>query len=162
MKQEKPKNTFTASVRVRDAIEQDIPHLQMMINALAYHHSDTPQIDTKALKRDIFGKIPWIYVLVAEIGKNVVGYAALCPLIQLQFGSRGMDMHHLFVEEEFRGVGVGKSLIEASMQKARNLACIYMTVGTHADNTDAQAVYLACGFEVRHGSSTRFGISLEL
>lgn len=106
------------------------------------------------------GSCPWIHVLVAEADREVVGYAALCPLIQLQMGARGMDMHHLFVEEKCRGRGVGKMLIEASMRKARDLSCGYMMVGTHPDNTDAQSVYLACGFEPQHGSNPRFRISL--
>ncbi|MEP3345227.1 GNAT family N-acetyltransferase [Litoreibacter sp.] len=149
------------SVVTRDAARSDINRLLSMVQALASHHDDVPAVSQNALERDIFGEIPWIYVIVAEAGKEVVGYAALCPLIKLQDGARGIDLHHLFVENEVRGAGVGKLLIEASMQKARDLTCTSMTVGTHPDNLSAQAVYLACGFVQKHGSNPKFRISLE-
>lgn len=148
------------AIVVRDAGEQDAPRLLAMIRALALHHDDVPKITADALARDTSGGFPWIYMLVAETDGTLVGYAALSPLIQLQIGMRGMDMHHLFVEEKFRGRGVGNTLIEASMQKARALSCGYMMVGTHRDNTDAQSVYLAFGFEPQRGSNPRFRISL--
>lgn len=144
----------------RDAVQSDVGTLLVMVQALAKHHGDVPNVSVESLERDIFGQIPWIYVLVAEVEAEVVGYAALCPLIKLKNGIRGIDLHHLFVENTFRGAGVGRQLIEASMQKARDLTCAYMMVGTHPDNANAQAVYLACGFERKHGSNPRFRISL--
>ncbi|WP_170765056.1 GNAT family N-acetyltransferase [Ruegeria lacuscaerulensis] len=149
------------NVHIRDADKRDIPRLLSMVRALAAHHGDNPQVNTKALERDAFGTPPWIHVLVAEVGDDIVGYASLCPLIQLQLGRRGIDMHHLYIEQDFRDMGIGRQLIECSKQKARDLSCSYMMVGTHPDNSDAQAVYLACGFEPRQGNGPRFGISLE-
>ena len=160
MTHDKSSNLSADLVKTRDAVRQDIVKLNSMIGALAKFHGDTPEIDAKALERDVFGVHPWIYIVVAEINQNVIGYAALCPLIRLQVGMRGIDMHHLFVEEEFRGLGVGKALIEASKTKARELECGYMTVGTHPDNSEAQAMYLASGFEARDSSSLRFSVLL--
>lgn len=147
-------------VEIRDAKETDLPHLKRMVQALAEHHNDVPQITLEILKRDIFGATPWIYVIVAEAEGKAVGYAALCPLIQLQVGLRGIDMHHLFVEAGLRGQGIGKQLIQGAMQKARELSCSQMSVGTHPDNTNAQAVYLACGFERRDSTHPKFRIAL--
>lgn len=151
----------TNSIITRDAIRSDVARLLSMVRALAEHHGDIPKISEEVLKRDIFGVVPWIYVLVAEVEDEVVGYAALCPLIKLEVGVRGIDLHHLFIEEEFREMGVGRRLIEASMEKARNLNCTSMTVGTHPENSSAQAVYLACGFVQKHGSNPTFRINLE-
>ena len=68
-------------------------------------------------------------MLVATIDEKVVAYASLMPVGQLQFGVRGMDMHHLFVLKEHRGVGVGRALINASLELSKQLSCKYMTVG---------------------------------
>ena len=46
------------------------------------------------------------------------------------------------------------------MQKARDLSCSQMSVGTHPDNSSAQAVYLACGFERRDSTHPKFHIAL--
>ena len=75
-------------------------------------------------------------------------------------GVRGIDMHHLFVDADFRREGIGKQLIEGAMQKARELSCSQMSVGTHPENLNAQAVYLACGFERRDASNPKFRITL--
>jgi GNAT superfamily N-acetyltransferase len=149
------------TIELRDAVKTDVPRLLSMVRGLAIHHDDVPEISAEALERDVFGEIPWVYVVVLEVEGEVVGYAVLSPLTHFQAGVRGIDMHHLFVEKEFRGIGHGRRLIEASMQKARDLSCAYMKVGRHPENTDAQAVYLACGFNQRYGSHPRFHISLE-
>ena len=148
-------------VQIRDAQPDDLPRLLSMIYALAKHHGDVADVSASALERDLFGAPPWVHALVAERDGQLVGYAALCPLAQLQMGLRGVDMHHLFVEKPFRGKGIGRHLIEGSKQKARALSCRYMMVGTHPDNSDAQAAYLACGFEQRHRTHPRFRIALD-
>lgn len=73
-------------VELRDAAQADIPRLLSMVRALAIHHGDVPEVSTDVLKRDFFGEIPWVYVVVAEVEGEVVGYAVLCPLINLQAG----------------------------------------------------------------------------
>lgn len=148
------------ALMVRDANRTDLPDLKRMVEALAKHHDDVPQITIRALERDIFGTIPWIYVIVAEVCRRTVGYAALCPLTKLQMGIRAIDMHHLYVEPDFRGSGTGKQLIEGAKHKARELHCTNLSVGTHPDNVDAQAVYIACGFERRESSNPKFNIAL--
>ena len=148
------------AIVTRGAARSDVERILSMVRALAHHHGDVPGVSAKALERDIFGEIPWIYALVAEVDGRAVGYAALCPMIKLEVGERGIDMHHLFVEAEFRGSGIGRRLINASMAKARELNCASMTVSTHPDNANAQAVYLACGFEQRHSLTPRFRIYL--
>jgi len=123
-----------------------------MIHALAAHHGHAPVTTLEDLRRDVMGTHPWVHILVAP----GLGYAALCPLVQLHFGVRGMDMHHLFVVDAARGTGVGRALIAASIEHAKGAGCRFMTVGTHPDNIAAQAVYRAVGFEDLPASGARF------
>lgn len=145
---------------IRFARRTDAERIVEMAGKLANHHGDTPTLTVDDLIRDISGKNPWLYVLVAEADGELVGYAGLCRLIQLQFGLRGMDMHHLFTEASLRGQGVGHSLVDASKITARALSCSYMAVGTHPDNHKAQAFYEKLGFERRDAHPTRFSIRL--
>lgn len=146
---------------VRCARPADAERLVQMIEKLARHHGDTPAITADDLVRDVFGVNPWIHTLVAEAEGDLIGYAALCGLTQLQFGLRGMDLHHLFTEAAFRDRGVGHRLVEACKIKARSLSCSYLTVGTHPDNHRAQAFYASLGFERRDAHPPRFSIRLE-
>jgi GNAT superfamily N-acetyltransferase len=146
---------------VRCACPADAERIVQMVGSLASHHGDTPAITADDLIRDVFDVNPWIYMLVAETGDDLIGYVALCGLSRLQFGLRGMDMHHLFTEAAFRGRGVGHSLVEASKIRAIALSCHYLTVGTHPNNHKAQAFYEALGFERKDAHPPRFSIQLE-
>lgn len=153
-------NNVKIAFQIRDAKRSDAVRLLSMASALAEHHGDTAALSAKTIERDVFDEQPWVYVLVLEIDGEAIGYTALCPLIHFQAGVRGIDMHHLFVERRFRGIGLGRQLINAALQKARELSCEFMKVGTHPDNKAAQETYLACGFVRRDSTDPRFHISL--
>lgn len=145
---------------IRCADPADAGRIVQMVGMLARHHGDTPTLTVDDLARDAFGETPWIHVLVAEAGGELIGYAALCGLTRLQFGARGMDIHHLFTEAAYRGRGVGHSLVEACRIKAISLSCRHMTVGTHPDNHKAQAFYESLGFQRKDAHPPRFSIPL--
>lgn len=136
---------------------RDLPALLEMVRALALHHGDPPECTEAALARDVLGPAPWLQVLVAQ-RDGLEGYAAMCPLAQLQYGVRGMDMHHLFVVPYARGQGVGRALIDGAVKLARGQGCRYVTVGTHPDNRPAAAVYRAAGFDDLPPPGPRFRI----
>ena len=148
-------------LNIRSVAENDLPAVLEMIKALAAHHDDTPTVTLESLRRDALGDAPWLILLVAEAQGRLVGYAGLCPLAQLQFGVRGVDMHHLFVAEDQRGTGVGRALIDASLERSKAMGCRYMTVGTHPDNKTAAEVYRAAGFEPLPPPGPRFQIKFE-
>ena len=146
---------------VRAIQADDLPAVLSMVGALAEHHGDKAMLSAQDLARDCLGAQPWVRVLVAEVGGSLKGYAALVPLVQLQFGVRGMDMHHLFVAQGFRGMGIGRALIRGCIEAAQAAGCRYMTVGTHPDNEPAAAIYLAAGFEPLPPPGPRFRIKFD-
>lgn len=147
--------------RIRPAQAGDIQIVLNMVARLAEHHDDVATVTPQELARDILGPHPWVRILLAEEAGDVVGYTALCPLTQMQFGARGMDMHHLYVEAGARGTGVGKALIRASKAVAQGEGCGYLTVGTHPKNTVAQGTYAAMGFAPLDPPGPRFRIELD-
>ena len=78
-------NTLT----IRPFRAPDLPAVLEMIKALAAHHGDAATVTPDRLARDALGEAPWLRLLVAEQAGRLIGYAALCPLAQLQFGVRG-------------------------------------------------------------------------
>ena len=147
-------------VEITRPTEADLPALIELINALAAHHDDVAQIDAATLARDVLGHSPWVTLLVARLEGRIVGYAALCPLVQLQFGVRGLDMHHLYVVPDMRGAGVGQALVKASQTEAAAQGCRYLAVGTHPENHAAQQFYERAGFD-RLPGGPRFRIKLD-
>lgn len=145
-----------AAVRIRPAAPADAERIVAMIQGLAAHHGDAATVSVAALARDVFADPPWLWVLVAERAGHLVGYAALAPLVKLQAGERGLDIHHLWVEAEHRGERIGRALVDAAIAEARRLGCASITIGTHADNTEAQARYRAMGFQPASPPGPRF------
>tara|TARA_R110002049_G_scaffold117332_4_gene270742 strand:+ start:3782 stop:4228 length:447 start_codon:yes stop_codon:yes gene_type:complete len=144
---------------IRSATEHDLRQVLDMAHALAAFHGDAATLTLDALKRDTLGPAPWVTLLVAEGVRGLRGYAALCPMVQLHFGVRGMDVHHLFVCDTSRGQGVGKALLQGAIACAKASDCRYITVGTDPDNRRAQAFYQHAGFS-QIAPGPRFRIKL--
>ncbi len=148
-------------ITTRLAQANDMPALLEMVHGLAAHHNDTSTLTLAMLERDVLGDAPWMTVIVAAHAANLLGYAALCPLAQLQFGVRGMDMHHLYVQPEARGQGVAKQLITASIAQSKSMGSRYLMVGTHPENTAAQQMYRTAGFSVMPAPGPRFRMKFD-
>jgi len=150
-----------SEITTRLAAHHDLPATLEMEHALAAHHGDTATLTLDQLARDTLGNAPWVTLIVAERATVLLGYAALCPLVQMQFGVRGMDMHHLFVQPHARGTGVGRQLIDASIAQSKQMGCRFIMVGTHPDNQAAQEIYLAAGFSAAPAPGPRFRIKFD-
>ncbi|MEM9148552.1 MAG: GNAT family N-acetyltransferase [Pseudomonadota bacterium] len=144
------------TIAIRPVASADAQGLVSMVHGLAAHHGDSAALGPEAVLRDALGEPPWVRVLVAAGAEALVGYAALLPLAKFQDGERGLEIHHLWVEAAHRGQGVGRALIDAAVAEARALGCGSVTIGTHADNHEAQARYLAMGFQAARPPGPRF------
>lgn len=139
---------------IRPATPDDLPDLLDMVTALAAHHGDPCRATLDSLTRDLMGG-DWARALIAP-----QGYATLIPRASLQNGTRGMDMHHLFVRPAARGTGLGRALVTACIDHCRTIGCTFLLVGTHPDNTRAQSFYRALGFQPREGRRAEFMLPL--
>lgn len=146
---------------IRPAAPTDLLQLCKMVHALAAHHGDTATATVANLKRDLFGPAPWLHALVFEDRRRLLGYAALTQLARVQYGQRGMDLHHLYVRSDARGDGIGKALLAASLDYARSKMASYVTVSALPGNDIAQAFYLAQGFHPAPVTGLRYALNLS-
>lgn len=140
---------------IRPARPHDLPDLVRLVQALAAHHDDAATVSETSLRRDLFDANPWLQCLVAD-ADGLQGYIALTQLARLQWGQRGMDIHHLFIAEPFRGVGLGSELVNAAAVLAQRLECSYLTVSALDTNVAAQAFYAKSGFSQAPVHGVRF------
>ncbi len=141
---------------IRKARKADAAALLEMVGQLARQHGDESRADLAGIERDLFGPVPWATALVADRGKSLLGYAILCRMYRAQFGQRGVDLHHLFVVERARSLGVGRRLVEAALDIAKQWNCSFLVVGTHPENVRAQRFYESLGFERTPQGGLRF------
>jgi GNAT superfamily N-acetyltransferase len=143
-------------VTIRSAKPRDLPELNEMIALLAAHHNDPAGITLEKLERDLFGEMPWISALVADTGSDLIGYAILVPVYRAQEGTRGMDLHHLFVRDGHRGHGIGQHLVSRAREFARSAGCGYLSVSAATGNFAAHRFYEQMDFKPRPVTGMRY------
>jgi ribosomal protein S18 acetylase RimI-like enzyme len=145
---------------IRAATPADLPQLVALIRALAAHHDDAATVTEATLARDLFGPQIWLQMLVSDANGALDAYLALSHLARLQWGQRGMDIHHLYVAESQRGSGLGAAMIAAAIALARAQDCSYLTVTALETNPKAQAFYTKQGFHPAPPHGLRFALDL--
>jgi len=94
-----------------------------------------------ALGRFLFGPRRRARCLVAETEEGLVGYATYALEFSTFRASRYTHMDCLFVREGYRNAGVGRRLLEAVAQAARELGCEFVEWQTPAWNEPAMRFY---------------------
>jgi aminoglycoside 3-N-acetyltransferase I len=87
---------------------------------------------------------PGHHLLFARLGDADIGFVSGVETTHPDKGTE-MFLYELGVDESARGLGVGKALVSALSELARERGCHGMWVGTEADNVAALATYRAAG-----------------
>ncbi|MGL4423936.1 MAG: GNAT family N-acetyltransferase [Gemmataceae bacterium] len=111
--------------RIRPATIDDIPVIIELIYALAEYEKLRHAVDLnpERLTHDLFGPRPYAEVLMAEAEKQPVGFALYFFNYSTFRGKPGIYLEDLFVKPEFRGQGLGKSLMLAVARRAVEFDC---------------------------------------
>lgn len=84
-------------------------------------------------------------LLICRSGSRYVGCCALRPLDTVDYPNAS-EMKRLYVQPEFRGSGLGRSLAEAILDAARSAGYSYVLLDTLSDMESARALYEELGF----------------
>ena len=115
---------MNSSFHIRPATRADVPRVFELICELASFENAREQVETncEVLERDGFGPNPLFGLLVAQDGEEVVGMALTYFRYSTWKGKR-LYLEDLVVSEKARGKGVGKALLNAIIQTARDTNC---------------------------------------
>jgi GNAT superfamily N-acetyltransferase len=134
---------------IRKATQADIPQILAFIHALAtYEREPDAVIATEAdLLRDGFGPNPFYFCLIAETDGKPAGFALYFFNYSTWRGRPGLYLEDLFVHLEFRGLGIGKALLQEIASIAVEKECPRLEWAVLDWNTPAIDFYSAMGAE---------------
>lgn len=84
------------------------------------------------------------------IGDPEVGFAQLRFRLSVWSGREDAWLEDLFVMEDARGEGLGRTLVEVAIQRARSRGCERVQLETNSENKSAVALYEGAGFSSSH------------
>jgi GNAT superfamily N-acetyltransferase len=132
---------------IRAATAADIPLILAFIRALAEFERapDAVTATEEGLLRDGFGPNPFYSCLIAEHDGQPAGFAFYFFNYSTWKGRPGIYLEDLFVHPEFRGLGIGKALLERVAAIAVEKGCERMQWEVLDWNTPAIDFYRAMG-----------------
>ena len=134
---------------IRNAVPADVPLILEFIRGLALYEREPDAVTaTEAdLLRDGFGEKPYFHCLIAEQDGKPAGFAFYFFNYSTWTGRPGLYLEDLFVNSEFRGLGVGKALLAQVAAIAVEKGCPRLQWEVLDWNTPAVDFYASLGAE---------------
>jgi GNAT superfamily N-acetyltransferase len=138
---------------LRAAERRDIPALFGLITELADFEQLRSQVsgDAITLERHLFDEPRYAQVILAEEQGTVVGFALYFWNYSTFLCRPGIYLEDLFVQAHCRGRGIGRALLEAVQERAREQGCGRLEWSVLNWNTRAIAFYEAFGARPNEG-----------
>ena len=134
---------------IRPATAADVPQILVFVRALAaFEREPDAAVATEAdLLRDGFGANPFYFCLIAECDGQPAGFALYFFNYSTWTGRPGLYLEDLFVQPAFRGLGIGKALLQWVAAIAVEKNCPRLQWEVLDWNTPAIDFYRAMGAE---------------
>ncbi|MGA3136937.1 MAG: GNAT family N-acetyltransferase [Terracidiphilus sp.] len=134
---------------IRIATPADVPQILSFIRALAaYERAPDAVTATEAgLMRDGFGPNPFYSCLMAEHDGQPAGFALYFFNYSTWMGRPGLYLEDIYVQPEFRGLGIGKTLLQRVAAIAVEKNCPRLQWEVLDWNTPAIEFYRTMGAE---------------
>jgi ribosomal protein S18 acetylase RimI-like enzyme len=137
--------------QIRLASAADAPTFGRLLEAFNVEF-DEPTPDSATIATRAAPLIDSGEVTVLLGGDGPDGFAQLRFRPSLYTGALDAYLEELYVVPEHRGHGLGRALLEAAMQHARERGAEHIDLGTSEDDVAARALYESTGFTNREGS----------
>jgi GNAT superfamily N-acetyltransferase len=142
-----------AMLKLRRAVPLDIPLVLSFIRELAEYERSPNAVSCteKDLRRDGFGPSPKFRVIIAESDGEAAGMAFFFYNYSTWQGRPGIFIEDLFVRPQFRGKGIGRSLMAYVAKTAIAEHCYGVRWEVLDWNQPAIDVYQHLGSKFREG-----------
>jgi GNAT superfamily N-acetyltransferase len=133
--------------QLRDAREGDAAEIARLVYELAVYEklADKAVGTAEDFRVQLFGPRPRAYAMMAEVESRAVGLAIWFYNFSTFQARPGLYVEDVFVEPEYRGLGIGRAFFRAMAQRALAEGCKRMEWSVLDWNTPAVAFYRAMG-----------------
>ena len=141
--------------QVRDARITDVDRIMHLLEASTDPFGDHESVDREAanlLRQLIY--LPQAAVLVAEVGRQIVGLAVLALRPSVREGGMIGTIDVLAVDAGYDEAGIREALVNEATRSARNKGCLVLEATTPVDAA-ARDRWLELGFEPGEARLTR-------
>ncbi|WP_246485436.1 GNAT family N-acetyltransferase [Aminobacter carboxidus] len=141
-------STEPAGVAIRPATSGDSPLLMKAIIGLAEHVGEANGVACTEddIRRFGFGENPAFQAVIAEVNSTFAGMCLFFPVFSTWYGRPGVFVQDLFVDEQFRSLGIGERLLRHVAGLCRDNGGVYMRLAVDNANTRAHPFYTRLGF----------------
>jgi ribosomal protein S18 acetylase RimI-like enzyme len=139
-----------ARAHIRIATPADAPTFGRLLHAFNVEFDEPiPEADVIAERAAPLIENGEVVVLFAGEGPD--GFAQLRFRPSLYTGALDVYIEELYVVPELRGRGIGRALLEAAMDHARERGAAHIELTTSEDDVAARSLYASAGFTNREG-----------
>jgi len=140
------------------AMVEDTPHVAALMSAFRNHIGRDRPTDDEILSTvdALLEDADTEFLLAAPDGRD--GPAGVCQLryrLSVWTASEDCWLEDLYVNDEARGTGLGRTLIETAFERARARGCGRIQLDVAEDNKRAIEVYRQAGFGTEPGALGR-------
>ncbi len=110
---------------IRHAVESDVPLILSFIKELADYEKLSHEVlaTEEDFRQNLFGEKKFAEVVIGEYNSEPVGYALYFYNFSTFLGKPGLYLEDLYVKQEVRGKGFGKSLLAYLARLAVDQKC---------------------------------------
>ncbi len=149
-RREREAGAGSREVSVRRADVADAPEVARLLHDFNTEFSDpTPGVEVLTDRARRLLATGEMTVLLG--GERPEGLVLIRFRPSVWTGALDAYVEELYVAPEQRGQGVGRALLEAAMEAAREAGATGMDLATSETDTAARALYESCGFSNREG-----------
>jgi GNAT superfamily N-acetyltransferase len=112
-------------LRITAATVEDVPLILAFIHKIAVYEKLSHEVvaTESILRESLFGARPAAEVLLAYWDDKPAGYAIYFHNFSTFLGRAGLYLEDLFVDQELRGKGIGKALLQSVAKVAKERNC---------------------------------------
>ena len=113
------------SIQIRKAVRKDAAVILQLIHQIASYEKLAHEVEntTEQIEERFFGEQPLVHALFIESNDKVIGYAIYFFNYSTFTGKHGLYLEDFYVDEQYRGQGIGQQVFNELKGIAKENDC---------------------------------------